>query len=499
MVTSVNPLTQSLVSQPREVCLLTTITSTEFTVHSSRSWPGMGESTSLTRSFSEQGVKLRLRKEPRTLLRKRGPASDDYEPKSYHRTKVGRSGDTDTQTLRRDSMQRTDSPGSVSRRTDSPIQQRTASGMGIASSEVFQNTQIAYGQPSRQSSETTNFSQRFETSDPSSLTPLHEHGSSIIVPIHTREGNSVPSLLSSHQESSDMSSLSSAAVTSAEEFGGNIPRRSLSIAQLRQANSDSALRSHTTAGIPFTGIPENPFLPNTSLPNSNRTSFSDFSGAYTHQPPSIHPPPHRNPQSYSFTQHSHSHSQSSLTSHSPEPSRSTPHSYYSFNAGPRDSHTGMGSSALSSPFESPETVRRDYGSWAGEGGEERTSLPSRGQDPTSAGTFSAPTPFYNQRHSTGSYGHYNNASRSPLPISQAQGLGITSVYSSASNYMPAPPLISQHNHELLSARPNDMASVSGATVEPRQLASSSEAGQTEDNVESSISDTGGEMRGRGGW
>jgi hypothetical protein len=43
----------------------------------------MSESTFLTRSFSDQGVRLRLRKEPRTLLRKRGPAHDDYQPRHY--------------------------------------------------------------------------------------------------------------------------------------------------------------------------------------------------------------------------------------------------------------------------------------------------------------------------------------------------------------------------------------------------------------------------------
>ena len=39
--------------------------STLFRVHGSRSFPGMAESTPLTRVFSEQGVRLRLRKDPR--------------------------------------------------------------------------------------------------------------------------------------------------------------------------------------------------------------------------------------------------------------------------------------------------------------------------------------------------------------------------------------------------------------------------------------------------
>ena len=59
------------------------VQSDPFTVHSTKGFPGMTESTFLTRSFSDQGVRLRLRKEPRSLLRKRGPAADDYEPRHY--------------------------------------------------------------------------------------------------------------------------------------------------------------------------------------------------------------------------------------------------------------------------------------------------------------------------------------------------------------------------------------------------------------------------------
>ncbi|KAH8812002.1 velvet factor-domain-containing protein [Xylogone sp. PMI_703] len=59
------------------------IISEPFTVYPGKSWPGMAESTFLTRSFSDQGVRLRLRKEPRALLRKRGPASEDYQPRHY--------------------------------------------------------------------------------------------------------------------------------------------------------------------------------------------------------------------------------------------------------------------------------------------------------------------------------------------------------------------------------------------------------------------------------
>jgi hypothetical protein len=59
------------------------IQSNPFPVHSTKNFQGMSESTFWTRTFSDQGVRLRLRKEPRTLLRKRGPAHDDYQPRHY--------------------------------------------------------------------------------------------------------------------------------------------------------------------------------------------------------------------------------------------------------------------------------------------------------------------------------------------------------------------------------------------------------------------------------
>jgi hypothetical protein len=65
-----------------------TTTSDIFTVHAAKNFPGMSESTFLTRSFSDQGVRLRLRKEPRFRLQKEGPASDDYRPRHYN-TKRG--------------------------------------------------------------------------------------------------------------------------------------------------------------------------------------------------------------------------------------------------------------------------------------------------------------------------------------------------------------------------------------------------------------------------
>lgn len=56
----------------------TSVRSNVFTVHSPKNFPGMSESTFLTRSFSDQGVRLRLRKDSRSLSsRKRASAAAD--------------------------------------------------------------------------------------------------------------------------------------------------------------------------------------------------------------------------------------------------------------------------------------------------------------------------------------------------------------------------------------------------------------------------------------
>ncbi|KAF7955337.1 uncharacterized protein EAE97_000596 [Botrytis byssoidea] len=70
-------------SREDEVVWMGCISSDQFNVYSSKAFPGMMESTTMTKKFQEQGLKLRVRKEPRSLLRKRGPAFDDYEPKKY--------------------------------------------------------------------------------------------------------------------------------------------------------------------------------------------------------------------------------------------------------------------------------------------------------------------------------------------------------------------------------------------------------------------------------
>ncbi|KAE8451549.1 hypothetical protein EG329_003622 [Mollisiaceae sp. DMI_Dod_QoI] len=71
--------------QGAECIHITSIVSDRFPVHSAKNFTGMAESTFLTRTFSDQGVRLRLRKEPRTLLRKRGPADDNYQPRTYNK------------------------------------------------------------------------------------------------------------------------------------------------------------------------------------------------------------------------------------------------------------------------------------------------------------------------------------------------------------------------------------------------------------------------------
>lgn len=51
-----------------EVIHIKSIMSEPFTVYAAKNFPGMSESTFLSRSFGDQGVRLRIRKEPRTLL-----------------------------------------------------------------------------------------------------------------------------------------------------------------------------------------------------------------------------------------------------------------------------------------------------------------------------------------------------------------------------------------------------------------------------------------------
>ncbi|TQS38655.1 hypothetical protein Golomagni_00836 [Golovinomyces magnicellulatus] len=59
------------------------VVSNPFPIYSSKNFPGNPETTFLTRSFGDQGIKVRVRKEHRTLMRKRGITHDDYESQHY--------------------------------------------------------------------------------------------------------------------------------------------------------------------------------------------------------------------------------------------------------------------------------------------------------------------------------------------------------------------------------------------------------------------------------
>lgn len=48
--------------------LLRIVVPNRLEVHAAKSFPGMSESTFLSRSFGDQGVRLRIRKETRSLL-----------------------------------------------------------------------------------------------------------------------------------------------------------------------------------------------------------------------------------------------------------------------------------------------------------------------------------------------------------------------------------------------------------------------------------------------
>ncbi|KAI9838320.1 MAG: hypothetical protein M1819_005588 [Sarea resinae] len=66
-----------------EVVHIKSIISEPFTVYAPKNFPGMSESTFLSRSFGDQGVRLRIRKEPRTLMKRPPPAG--LRPEDYHR------------------------------------------------------------------------------------------------------------------------------------------------------------------------------------------------------------------------------------------------------------------------------------------------------------------------------------------------------------------------------------------------------------------------------
>jgi hypothetical protein len=66
-----------------ETFYVTSIDSAPFHVIQAKDFIGTVESTPLTKAFCNQGARLRLRKAPQSLLRKRGPASEDYHKRQY--------------------------------------------------------------------------------------------------------------------------------------------------------------------------------------------------------------------------------------------------------------------------------------------------------------------------------------------------------------------------------------------------------------------------------
>ncbi|KAL3491374.1 velvet factor-domain-containing protein [Aspergillus germanicus] len=74
-----------------EVVYLKSIISDRFTVSPPKSFPGMAESTFLSRSFADQGVKLRIRKEPRTIIKRQAPRPEEFPqalPRSPERSSM---------------------------------------------------------------------------------------------------------------------------------------------------------------------------------------------------------------------------------------------------------------------------------------------------------------------------------------------------------------------------------------------------------------------------
>ncbi|KAL3479880.1 velvet factor-domain-containing protein [Aspergillus californicus] len=61
-----------------DIWYLKSVISDVFTVSPPKSFPGMAESTFLSRSFADQGVKLRIRKEPRTLIKRAAPRPEEF-------------------------------------------------------------------------------------------------------------------------------------------------------------------------------------------------------------------------------------------------------------------------------------------------------------------------------------------------------------------------------------------------------------------------------------
>ncbi len=66
--------------------VIATAKSSVFRVYSAKAFPGMAESTFLTRSFSDQGVRLRLRKDSRTMSTRKRNSQAAKLPEDYRST-----------------------------------------------------------------------------------------------------------------------------------------------------------------------------------------------------------------------------------------------------------------------------------------------------------------------------------------------------------------------------------------------------------------------------
>ncbi|KAJ5042964.1 uncharacterized protein L3040_004354 [Drepanopeziza brunnea f. sp. 'multigermtubi'] len=62
---------------------ITSVVSDIFESYLPKFFPGLRGASVLSHRFIAQGVKLKARREPRTYLKEKGPASDDYQPRHY--------------------------------------------------------------------------------------------------------------------------------------------------------------------------------------------------------------------------------------------------------------------------------------------------------------------------------------------------------------------------------------------------------------------------------
>lgn len=80
------------------------IVSNPFPIYSSKNFPGLPETTFLTRSFGDQGIKVRVRKEHRNQVRKRGMAHEDYDSQHFGSRKISTSQIRSKQSTSRESQ-----------------------------------------------------------------------------------------------------------------------------------------------------------------------------------------------------------------------------------------------------------------------------------------------------------------------------------------------------------------------------------------------------------